>query len=176
MRPSVLPNILSITRLVATFVLYPLLLGGFRTAFFILFVITGITDALDGFLARRLKAQSSLGARLDSIGDYLFFGSVPVWIMLATPAAVAQQYIVPIVLVAIVSALYILVRINAKPTFFHLPTAKLATISMYVSCALILWGYTRAWPVWLAVSLVILAEIEELAVIAGINAKPRRSA
>ena len=46
---------------------------------FVLFVIAGLTDYLDGFLARKLNASSQIGEILDPIADkvliiFLFFG------------------------------------------------------------------------------------------------------
>ena len=42
--------------------------------FFIVYTITGLTDALDGWLARKTGTASEFGARLDSIADLLFYG------------------------------------------------------------------------------------------------------
>lgn len=70
-----LPNLLSLLRiiLVTPFLIaliykkYPLALA--------IFAVAGITDYLDGFLARRLGQKSVLGSFLDPIGDKLM-GSV----------------------------------------------------------------------------------------------------
>jgi cardiolipin synthase (CMP-forming) len=169
-----IPNLLSICRMLFTVLLYPIIISGNRTLFLTLFLVTGFTDVLDGFLARRWKVQSRLGARLDSIADYVFTGSVPIWIILGTPSAIVQQYYLPFIIVAVVSALYLLVRINSPATFYHLYSAKLASVSIYVCALIIFLGYGGQWTVWLPASLVILAEIEELATIAGINQMPRR--
>ncbi len=48
-------------------------------------VAAGVTDALDGFLARKLGQASSHGARLDSIADNLLLLSAMVWIELLHP-------------------------------------------------------------------------------------------
>ena len=42
-------------------------------AFFVLYTLTGVTDVLDGWMARRMKIASQWGARLDSIADLLFY-------------------------------------------------------------------------------------------------------
>ena len=41
--------------------------------FIIVYLICGLTDMLDGFLARRLKTASSFGAKLDSVADLTFY-------------------------------------------------------------------------------------------------------
>ena len=40
--------------------------------FWVLYVIAGTTDMLDGFLARRWGVESKFGARLDSMADFAF--------------------------------------------------------------------------------------------------------
>src|SRR5258708_12550322 len=45
--------------------------AGSRRWFVVLLAAGLLTDALDGFLARRLDANSELGRKLDSIADYL---------------------------------------------------------------------------------------------------------
>ena len=49
---------------------------GARWAAFTLFVIAGITDWLDGYLARAWEQQSTLGRMLDPIADKLLVGAV----------------------------------------------------------------------------------------------------
>jgi len=63
------PNLLTLLRilLVPVTVIF-LMQGNFKKALLVL-VISGITDALDGFLARILKQQTVLGAYLDPIAD-----------------------------------------------------------------------------------------------------------
>jgi len=69
-----LPNILTLLRivLIPVFVLayYFPEMGGYRVAT-ALFVLAGITDWLDGYLARRLNQDSALGAFLDPVADKL---------------------------------------------------------------------------------------------------------
>jgi CDP-diacylglycerol--glycerol-3-phosphate 3-phosphatidyltransferase len=45
-----------------------------RTVFFIIFAAAGLTDLLDGIVARRTGTASKLGAKLDSFADLLLFG------------------------------------------------------------------------------------------------------
>lgn len=42
--------------------------------FFAVYTVTGLTDVLDGWLARKTGTASQFGARLDSIADLLFYG------------------------------------------------------------------------------------------------------
>lgn len=65
---------LTLVRMAASVLLFCLPLGSFR--FFLAYTIAGLTDALDGWLARRSGKASEFGARLDSAADLLFYGVV----------------------------------------------------------------------------------------------------
>lgn len=45
-------------------------------AFFLLYVLSGITDMLDGPVARRTHTESRIGAKLDSLADTVFLAAV----------------------------------------------------------------------------------------------------
>ena len=66
-----IPNLLSITRIG---LVYPILnniyLNNFQVSI-VFFIAAAITDALDGFLARRMDWQTDLGTILDPIADKL---------------------------------------------------------------------------------------------------------
>lgn len=66
-----IPNILSAVRIALSFLL--LALTKDTALFLIVYLIIGISDILDGWLARSLHVQSELGAHLDSIGDLAFY-------------------------------------------------------------------------------------------------------
>ena len=51
-----------------------LFLPVFSASFLTVYTFAGLTDALDGFLARKTGTVSAFGARLDSAADLLFFG------------------------------------------------------------------------------------------------------
>jgi len=63
------PNLLTILRLLLTPILTIFLINQHLELATGVFLIAGITDALDGFLARRLGQESTLGACLDPIAD-----------------------------------------------------------------------------------------------------------
>jgi len=87
-----IPNLLSVARIFLTALLAWLLLRQSMTAAFIVFFIAGLTDALDGLLARVLDQKSRLGSYIDPVADKLllvtaFFllwkiGDIPFWLML----------------------------------------------------------------------------------------------
>lgn len=65
-----LPNIITIARILLSILL--LILQPFSIFFIMTYIICGITDMLDGFIARATHTTSQLGANLDSIADTIF--------------------------------------------------------------------------------------------------------
>ena len=77
-----IPNILTFSRLVLTLVFLVMILyapryysegdvqfPGFLDYAFILFIVSGVTDVLDGMAARGLHVESKLGRMLDPLAD-----------------------------------------------------------------------------------------------------------
>ena len=93
-----MPNALSIVRIPLS--LSILLVKPFSALFFILYILCGATDALDGFIARRFKAMSALGARLDSVADFVFFGAA-LYVFLTAMAIPAFLIMWAILIVAV---------------------------------------------------------------------------
>ncbi len=70
------PNLLTILRIcLAPFLVAAILEKRFETGF-ILFVAAGLTDALDGILARVLKQKTILGQYLDPVADKLLLSTL----------------------------------------------------------------------------------------------------
>ena len=98
------PNILSLSRILATVVIFVLVLIDTPLAFLIatvFFVLGSGTDFLDGYLARRYKLVSPLGVFLDLTADKVFVsvilialvqvGLVPAWIV---AVIIAREFLV----------------------------------------------------------------------------------
>ncbi len=70
------PNLLTFLRLcMVPFLVLAILDGHYRTAF-LLFVIAGVSDALDGLLARALSQHTTLGQYLDPVADKLLLSTL----------------------------------------------------------------------------------------------------
>jgi len=70
------PNLLTLMRMcMAPFLVAAVLEGHFLVSF-ILFLAAGLTDALDGLLARWLKQRSMLGHYLDPVADKLLLSTL----------------------------------------------------------------------------------------------------
>ena len=71
-----LPNLISIARLMAVPVMIYLILNGYYLAAFWLFVAAGVSDAIDGYLAKALGQETVLGSYLDPLADKALLVSV----------------------------------------------------------------------------------------------------
>jgi cardiolipin synthase len=71
-----IPNFLSIFRIILIPIfIYMYIIGNIKNAF-ILFIISGITDMLDGFIARKFNQMSDIGKVLDPLADKITLISV----------------------------------------------------------------------------------------------------
>ncbi|MBX3500302.1 MAG: CDP-alcohol phosphatidyltransferase family protein [Alphaproteobacteria bacterium] len=86
-----LPNALSLARLACAPAMVWAIVAAEHAAAFWIFLSAGLSDALDGFLAKRLNLRSVLGAYLDPIADKALlvttyvvlaaYGFLPVWLV-----------------------------------------------------------------------------------------------
>ena len=73
---SQLPNLITISRIALAPVLILLLKDQEYAASLAVFVIAGVSDGLDGFIAKRFHFESRLGSILDPLADKLLVASV----------------------------------------------------------------------------------------------------
>lgn len=88
-----IPNALTVARILFTPLFVVFFLDGKHLYALSLFFLAGVTDALDGFLARVLDQRSPLGAILDPLADKFllvaayvclaYAGWIPVWLSVA---------------------------------------------------------------------------------------------
>lgn len=71
-----IPNLISFARLLTVPVAVWLILTGHFLAAFWLFMAAGVSDAVDGFIAKKFGAQTVLGGYLDPIADKVLLVSV----------------------------------------------------------------------------------------------------
>ena len=132
-----IPNMLSISRLI----LIPAMLfpayyiqdePQARFVFLIMFIIIGVTDKLDGTLARYLNQTTALGAKLDTIADMVFYPLIALWLYRFESGVVGEWWN----LVYFLLALYFFKMVTGKIKFgyvpaFHTIGAKTFSASLY---------------------------------------------
>ena len=160
-----LPNLLSGTRVALVPVLWILALRGEAVAVGVGLVAAGLTDVLDGPLARRSNAASARGAALDSLGDNLLAPSGAAWLVLLRPD-VASRFAIPLVTWVALYACFIAVGLLKFRRFgnLHLYSSKAAAALAYMffTYCLLFAGVPVALG-WLAFGLSVLSVLEGLA-------------
>ncbi len=135
---SNIPNILSTLRIIIAPILLYLAWFGHKNYFIIFLVTALLTDALDGFLARKLNATTKTGAKLDSIGDMAIYVAVPFCAWWLWPEILKRE--TPYVLLAMCGYAFPwivgIVKFRNIPSY-HTYGAKLAALVMSIAILLL---------------------------------------
>ena len=153
-----IPNLLSALRIALCLPL--LLVDAMTMHFWVLYLIAGTTDMLDGFLARRLGVESKFGARLDSLADFVFVLAVgyKLFPWLKLPATLWMM-IGLIALVKIVNAICSYVVIHSIE-YLHTKANKLTGLLLFVGMMAI--GQSYFIPLaWTIACIALFAAIQE---------------
>ena len=130
-------NAITIYRVVASLFLLYLVVTNQPSIFKWFLAASFFTDAIDGFLARKFKVSSILGAKLDSIGDDLTVVMGVIGLFVFEREFISQHYIWLGILFALfaIQVVSAFIRYGAM-TSFHTYLAKVAAIAQ--GCFLIL--------------------------------------
>jgi cardiolipin synthase len=170
LRPLTLPNFITLTRMaIVPFFVIAVSEGDFGLALGVL-VIAGLTDALDGWMARRFEMESVVGAYLDPIADKLLL--VTAYVTLTIP--MGQVVVIPLWLailalfrdffiMVVVLVLYLVEDIRSFPPSV---LGKATTFMHIVTIGVVLLANLTTLPSWapetcfyLSLALVILSGI-----------------
>jgi CDP-diacylglycerol--glycerol-3-phosphate 3-phosphatidyltransferase len=145
-----LPNALTVARLALIPVFVALILaadGGSSWAAAIVFGVAGVTDQVDGFLARRWHVESAFGKFADPLADRLMIDAAVIllfhadrlpWIALAIPA----RDLVALAATPLVLGRGYEFRVNLL--------GKMATWLLYLSLAFVMCTHSGSqWPLWI---------------------------
>jgi CDP-diacylglycerol--glycerol-3-phosphate 3-phosphatidyltransferase len=158
------PNLLSSVRLASVPVLLALAWGGRPFAFLLLLLAAILSDAVDGWVARRTGGTSPLGARLDSIADYAVYVAVPLGAWWLWPDMVTREasWFALVVLGYALPGAVALARFR-RLAAYHTWSAKLAVAALSVA-VLVLFAGGPAWPLHVGAPLALAAGIEQTAI------------
>lgn len=65
------PNCITASRILGT--IFLIFTAPFSLSFYVVYTICGLSDAVDGLVARAMKSESEFGAKLDSVADLVFY-------------------------------------------------------------------------------------------------------
>lgn len=119
MKVSDLPNLISLVRILLIFPVVYLILQGAYAFALVLFFLAGLSDAVDGFLARHFNWTSRLGGWLDPVADKAMQMSVYFvmsWVQLIPWWLVVAVIVRDVVIIAGGTAYYFLIeKVSAEP-------------------------------------------------------------
>ncbi|HTH16353.1 MAG TPA: CDP-alcohol phosphatidyltransferase family protein [Magnetospirillum sp.] len=152
------PNVLTILRLISVPLTVGLMAHGRAEAAFWLFVAAGVTDAVDGAVARMFDAKSRLGMWLDPLADKALL--VSVYVTLAVQGVLPLWLVVLVALRDVLIVLYALVYLLAG-TFAGTPLfiSKINTAAQLALAALVLAHQGLGWgrPVLVDIFVIVVA-------------------
>jgi CDP-diacylglycerol--glycerol-3-phosphate 3-phosphatidyltransferase len=156
----------SFYRVVAIPILVSLMWFGEREWFSWMLLISYGTDAIDGFLARRLKITSARGSQLDSIGDQLTLIMGLIGLFFFENSFIAENYLLIIIaFVPYLVQMYIAFVKYGKATAFHTYLAKISAIAQAVFILWLLFFGPVYWLFYVMIALGVLETIEEITLI-----------
>ncbi|MCX7966483.1 MAG: CDP-alcohol phosphatidyltransferase family protein [Syntrophorhabdaceae bacterium] len=160
-----IPNFFSVFRLFITiFFIIAINENRFNLAL-CLFIAQGLSDLLDGFLARIMKAKTYLGAILDPMADKVMLASsyivltikgfIPTWVTLIV---LARDFLIATGFLMLYALSY---RLKPSPSII----SKLTTLTQVVTIIYLLWSdkrYYKEWLFFITVFLTIVSGIHYL--------------
>ena len=164
LNPKTWPNLLSGARIALMPAVLTAAMAGSRRWFLILVAASLLTDALDGFLARRFNAFSDFGRKLDSAADYLTMMTGLAGIALLWPEIVRRE--LPWIVAGLAAFFGVIVfgfgRLGRAPCY-HTWAAKTGVVGCALSMIPLLSGWS-ATPFHAMIGLQIFAAVEEIAI------------
>jgi cardiolipin synthase len=162
-----IPNLISLGRIILVpIVVWTIILGEMRGAFF-LFLAAGVSDAVDGFLAKRFRMASELGAYLDPLADKALI--VSIYVALGVAGALPISLVILVVSrdIMIISGFMLSWLVGKPMPIKPLPVSKANTVAQIFLATLVLaehgFGFDAALVSNIAVGLVAILTLLSIA-------------
>lgn len=156
-----IPNILTIGRLLLVPIVVWAIAQGYLHIALVLFVVAGVTDAVDGWIAKTFDQKTELGAYLDPLADKALL--VSIYVSLAVFGFIPQWIAILVVSrdIMIVGAVVLSYVLDRPLTIQPLLISKANTTAQIVFAALVLAakGFALAMDQVLLVAMVAVAAL-----------------
>ena len=150
-----IPNLITLGRiLLVPIVVWAIVSGQMRIAF-ILFLVAGVSDGIDGFLAKRFQMKSELGAYLDPLADKALIVSIYISLGIATALPIFLVILVVSRDIMIVSAFLLSLLVGKPMPIRPLMVSKANTAAQIVLAVLVLAEQAFGFDIALASQLMI---------------------
>jgi cardiolipin synthase (CMP-forming) len=133
-----IPNLITLARILSVPIVVWAITSGEMMIAFILFVIAGISDAVDGYLAKRFNMASEMGAYLDPLADKALI--VSIYVSLGIAGAIPRWLVIFVVArdIMIIGAVILTWLIGRPMAVKPLLVSKLNTVAQIVFACLVL--------------------------------------
>jgi CDP-diacylglycerol--glycerol-3-phosphate 3-phosphatidyltransferase len=144
------PNTITVARLVLSVVVFALIGLEWYFSALVVFGVAAITDALDGYLARKLNQETPLGRQLDPLVDKVIVAGAYIY-LLTVPGTGVQSWMVTTVVIRELLIQGLRSHLEGQGQAFGARTAgKIKTTAQCLSISAILGGlWLQPAPAWL---------------------------
>ena len=153
-----IPNILTFMRMGLIPVFVSLIYYGYRELALAVFLVAGVSDGIDGFLARKFKQESELGTIIDPVADKLLM--TVAFVMLTLPNVLPPTRHLPIpfwvtasvigrdvLIIVVAAAINIMTGFRGfKPSFWGKASTFVQVIGITLVMVAAVTGYTIFLP------------------------------
>jgi len=133
-----IPNLITLARIILVPIVVWAITSGEMLVAFALFLAAGITDAVDGFLAKRFHMVSELGAYLDPLADKALIVSIYVALGIAGALAIPLVILVVSRDIMIISGFMLSWLVGKPMPIRPLPVSKVNTVAQILLATLVL--------------------------------------
>ena len=136
--PTSIPNVITLARIILVPVIVWAIVSSQMEIAFAIFVIAGVSDAIDGFLAKRFNMTSELGALLDPLADKALL--VSIYVALGIWGAVPRWLVILVVSrdIIIIGAVMVSWLVDRPIPMKPLMVSKLNTVAQVLYAGLVL--------------------------------------
>jgi len=136
--PTTIPNIITLGRIILVPIIVWAIVSSQMEIAFAIFVVAGVSDAVDGFLAKRFNMTSELGALLDPLADKALL--VSIYVSLGVWGEIPRWLVILVVSrdIMIVSAVIVSWLFDKPVAMKPLMVSKLNTVVQVAFAALVL--------------------------------------
>ena len=133
-----IPNLITLGRIILVPVVVWAITSGEMLAAFSLFLAAGISDAVDGFLAKRFHMASELGAYMDPLADKALIVSIYVSLGIASALPISLVILVVSRDIMIISGFMLSWLVGKPMPVQPLPVSKVNTVAQIFLATLVL--------------------------------------
>jgi len=166
-----IPNLITLGRILLVPVIVWAMVSGEMLIAFVLFLVAGVSDAVDGFLAKRFNMTSELGSYLDPLADKALIMSI--YVTLGIAGTIPRWLVILVVSrdIMIIGAVMLSWLIGSPVKVKPLLVSKLNTVAQIVLACVVLGSLGLRIPsdMFIHVMIMVVAALTLLSVAAYVR-------